>query len=161
MQARNKADFDRSVWFTPQIVLGDYLHLDRPPKENHEAGNTIKKLLPESTGPSRFSSPEDLRVLLTLMAFRTPSPLTQSPWPLVHILVPQETCTLSRLPKPSTPQPQNPWLLTLRFLRNHASRHNQKALAQMATGLWPICCFLKKFMTPGLCLTLFFGHQRI
>ncbi|PXF41191.1 hypothetical protein BWQ96_09085 [Gracilariopsis chorda] len=46
-----KADFDKAIWFVPQFSPGDYVHLDRPPKEKQETEDTASKLVPRSTGP--------------------------------------------------------------------------------------------------------------
>lgn len=50
-KARFKAEFDRSIWFSPQIAIRRYVHLNRPLKEKQEAKDITNKRLPKSTGP--------------------------------------------------------------------------------------------------------------
>lgn len=50
-QERCEADFDRSVCFTLQMAIEDYVHLDRSQKEEQESEHITNKLLPKSTGP--------------------------------------------------------------------------------------------------------------
>ncbi|PXF49123.1 hypothetical protein BWQ96_01072 [Gracilariopsis chorda] len=52
-QKRYKADFDKSICFVRKFSPGDYVYLDRPPKEKHLAEDIAAKLVPRSTGPYR------------------------------------------------------------------------------------------------------------
>lgn len=79
-QVRYTADFDRSVWFSPQVPMRDYAHLDIPPSEKQEVEEIIKKLLHKSAGPFKVLWSLGNTVTIAKWAFRTQSKLTESLW---------------------------------------------------------------------------------
>lgn len=50
-QKRYNANFDKAIWITLQFSPGDFVHLDRPPKEKHEADDIAARLLHHNTCP--------------------------------------------------------------------------------------------------------------
>ena len=57
-QKRYKQNFDKSVRFTPQFKAGDYVYIDRPPRQPDAAPEeeVTKKLLPRGLGPYKIQS---------------------------------------------------------------------------------------------------------